>query len=329
MYKIPLADIKAKLAQSGKITAAELDQRMKDKINDLSGLISEEGAAHIIANELGVELFNTETAQLKIKEIYAGMRNVATVGKVVRKFEMREFSKGDKTGKVCSLVLGDETGTIRVVFWNEQVEHTQKINEGDVLQIKEAYVRENNENKEIHIGERSQISINPADVVVNTVRQKNSFERKTIAELQDGQEGVELIGTIVQVFDPRFFSVCSQCAKKVQEAESGHNCVDHGTVQPTISYVLNATLDDGSSTIRGVFWKNQANHLIGKSEADMAAYRENMAAFEHVKTDLLGEQVKVMGRVKRNQYFDRLEFNAQLVEKANPEEELARLEKQV
>ena len=157
MYKIPLADIKAKLAQSGKITAAELDQRMKDKINDLSGLISEEGAAHIIANELGVELFNTETAQLKIKEIYAGMRNVATVGKVVRKFEMREFSKGDKTGKVCSLVLGDETGTIRVVFWNEQVEHTQKINEGDVLQIKEAYVRENNENKEIHIGERSQI----------------------------------------------------------------------------------------------------------------------------------------------------------------------------
>ena len=166
-------------------------------------------------------------------------------------------------------------------------------------------------------------------MVVNTVRQKNSFERKTIAELQDGQEGVELIGTIVQVFDPRFFSVCSQCAKKVQEAESGHNCVDHGTVQPTISYVLNATLDDGSSTIRGVFWKNQANHLIGKSEADMAAYRENMAAFEHVKTDLLGEQVKVMGRVKRNQYFDRLEFNAQLVEKANPEEELARLEKQV
>ncbi|MDO8656485.1 MAG: replication factor A, partial [Nanoarchaeota archaeon] len=117
MYKIPLADIKAKLIQSGKITAPELDIKMKEKINELSGLITEEGAAHILANEFGIELFTTETAQLKIKEIYAGMRNIATVGKVMRKYEVREFAKEDRTGKVASLMIVDETGTIRVVFW--------------------------------------------------------------------------------------------------------------------------------------------------------------------------------------------------------------------
>ncbi len=328
MYKIPLADIKAKLIGSGKITAPELEIKMKEKINELSGLITEEGAAHILANEFGIELFTAETAQLKIKEIYAGMRNISTLGKVMRKYEVREFAKEDRTGKVASLMLGDETDSIRVVFWNNQVDEWEKLQENDVITIENAYVRENRENKEIHINDKSKIKMSLADITVGTFQSRAPFERKSIAQLQPGEEGVEVMATIVQVFDPRFFSICSQCGKKVQESEAGYNCVEHGTVQPTISYVLNATLDDGSSTIRGVFFRNQANHLLGKTEEEMALYRENMASFEHVKSDLLGEQFKVKGRVKQNEYFGRLEFNAQIVEKANPEEELKRLEKQ-
>jgi len=330
MYKIPLAEIKAKLDQSGKITPVDLELRIKEKINELSGLITEEGAAHIIANELGVELFTAQTSQLKIKELYAGMRNVSTFGRVLRKFELREFAKEDRTGKVASLMLGDETDTIRLVFWNDQVGEWEKINENEILLVEDVLVRENRANKEIHINDRSKIKINPPGMEVGEIKLRTSFtpfERKKIGELQDGQEGVEVLATIVQVFDPRFFSICSQCGKKIQESESGYNCVEHGQVQPTTSYVLNVTLDDGNGTIRGVFWKNQANHLIGKTEEEMALYRENMAAFESLKTDLLGEQFKLKGRVKKNEYFDRLEFMAQLVEKANPEEELARLEK--
>ncbi len=328
MYKIPLADIKAKLINSGKITPEELDLKMKEKINELSGLITEEGAAHILANELGIELFNTGTEQLKIKEIYAGMRNIAARGKVLRKYEVREFAKEDRTGKVASLMLGDETGTIRVVFWNAQVDEWEKLKENDVVVVENVYVRENRDNKEIHINDKSRIVLSSGDISVGIFPSRPPFERKSIAQLQPGEEGVEVMATIVQVFDPRFFSVCSQCGKKVMEAEGGYNCVDHGTIQPTVSYVVNATLDDGSSTIRGVFFRNQANHLIGKTEEEMAHYRENMASFEHVKTDLLGEQFKVKGRVKQNEYFGRLEFNAQIVEKADPEEELRRLEKQ-
>ena len=51
MYKVPIAEIKQKILSSGKLTLEELDQKLKAKINELSGLISEEGAAHIIANE--------------------------------------------------------------------------------------------------------------------------------------------------------------------------------------------------------------------------------------------------------------------------------------
>ncbi|MEK6969864.1 MAG: OB-fold nucleic acid binding domain-containing protein [Nanoarchaeota archaeon] len=327
MYKIPLPEIKEKIIASGKIDAEELEAKIRAKINDLSGLISEEGAAHIIANEFGIGLINLNKSKLKIKEIYAGMRNLSTVGKVVQKFDVREFSKGDRLGKVCSLVLGDETGTIRVVFWNDQVDLLKKVDKGDILQITEAYVRENNDKIEIHLGNSGEIKVNPPGEVINSVREGTSYERKKIEQLQNGEDGAEILGTIVQVFDPRFFQVCSSCNKRVVETEDGFHCNEHGQATPILSYVMNIVLDDGTGNIRGVLWKNQTNHLLEKTEAEMTTYKDNLAAFEEIKNDLLGEQFKFMGRVKRNEMFDRLEFNVQLVTKAKPEEEIARLEK--
>ncbi len=328
MYKIPLPDLKQKILGSNKITPRELEQKLKDKINELSGLISEEGAAHIIANELGIQVYNSTQDRLKVKEIYAGMRDISTAGKIIRKFEVREFQKGENTGKVASLLLGDETGTIRVVFWNNQVDEWQRFKEEDIILIRDAYVKENNANREIHIGDRTELSLNPEGIEIVSVRKSGvAYERTTIAALQDGQEGAEIIGTIIQVFDPRFFNSCSNCGKRMNEVEGVLHCAEHGTSRPNLAYVLNVILDDGTSTIRSVFWKNQTNHLVGKPETEFLQYRENIAAFEDVKTELLGEQLKVMGKVRRNELFDRLEFNVQLVEKANPEEELLRVEK--
>ena len=316
MFKVPLPELKEKIDATGKVSAEELDNQIKEKINELSGLISEEGAAHIIANELNVELVPKGGGKLKIKEIYAGMKNVSAVGKVVRKYDVREFAKGDGTGKVCSLILGDETGTIRVVFWNEQVEQLKDLKENDILQIEEAYVRENNNAREIHMGQRGTIDINPDGVTVGDVREKTEYERKNIAALQGGEMGVELLGTVVQVFDPRFFNVDKDSGKRVQEGG-------------VLSYVMNLVVDDGTGNIRTVFWKNQTNNLLSKKEEDMAAYHADPQLFESIKTDLLGEQFKLLGKVVKNDMFNRLEFSVQVVLKANAEEELAKLEEKV
>ena len=328
MYKVPLAEIKQKILDSGKTNKDELDQKLKAKINELSGLISEEGAAHIIANELGVEIVSTNSQKkLKIKEIYAGMRSVTTVGKVVRKFEVREFAKEDRSGKVCSVILGDETGTIRAVFWNDQVDLLKHVSEGDVLLLKEGYVKENNNGREVHLGREGSIEVNPEGEKISSVRESSSFERKKIDQLRDGDGSAEIVGTVVQVFDPRFFNVCSECSRKVTESMGTFSCATHGEVKPALSYVMNLILDDGSGNIRSVLWKNQTVHLLEKTEEQMAVYKENMSAFEEVKTDLLGEQLKLLGQVKKNEMFSRLEFNVQIVSRAKPEEELARLEK--
>lgn len=326
MYKIPLPDIKQKILASGKLSAEQLERKIKEKINELSGLISEEGAGHIIANELGVELVSLSSKRLKIKEVYAGMRNITAVGKVVRKFEAREFLKDNRSGKVCSLIFGDETGTIRVVFWNEQVDLLRKVSEGDILLVKDAYVKENNNNPEIHLGNQGSIAVNPEGESISIVHEGTSFQRKKIEELRDG-EGAEIVGTAVQIFDPRFFYVCPNCHKRVTEAQGVFQCAEHAEVKPVASYVMNLVLDDGTGTIRAVLWKNQTNNLLGKTEDDMVLYKDNAARFEEIKNELLGEQLKLLGQVKKNDMFSRLELSVQMVFRANPEEELALMEK--
>jgi hypothetical protein len=57
MISIPLKDIISKIAKQTDLGESEIQQKIKAKIEQLYGLVSEEGAAHIVANEYGIKLF--------------------------------------------------------------------------------------------------------------------------------------------------------------------------------------------------------------------------------------------------------------------------------
>jgi len=333
MLKIPLADIIAKIKDKTKISEEEINAKIEEKLKQLSGLISKEGAAHIVANEMGVKVFEQVSGRLQIKNILSGMRSVETVGKVIRKFEFREFQTETRSGKVASMVIGDETGTIRAVMWGEQAENIKRLNEGDIVKLVGGYVRENQGRKEVHLNDRSRLIINPKGEKIEHVADERTFEkatRKQIKALADGDENIEILGTIVQSFEPRFFEVCPECGKRAQQAGGKFVCPEHSFTNPDFSYVMNLVLDDGTETVRCVFFRNQAERLLGKTKDEMMKYKDKPEEFEAVKTELLGNQLKLIGRVNKNQMFDRLEFVSQLVfTNPDPEEEIKRLEENV
>jgi len=325
MFKIPLPELKEKIKLGSNLTELELNERIKQKINDLSGLVSEEGAAHIIANELGLNLAE-KAYRLKIKRIVPGMRDFEVLGKITAISEIKEFNKGEKNGKVGSFQISDESGSLRVVCWNDQTKHLSQLKENDIILVKGGYVKENNYNQiELHLSDRSELSINPEGEEIKEIKPKLSYQRKKIKDLLDGENGVEILGTIVQVFDPRFFNVCKECNKKVTEKEEGFYCNEHGQTEVDRSYVFNLILDDGSSTIRTVLWKNQTNTLLNKTEEQMLLFKDNPGFFDEIKTELLGEQFRIIGRISHNPMFDRLELTAQLVFKALAEEEMEKI----
>jgi len=326
MITIPLADIKSKIKEQKGLSDEDIKKRIKAKLEQLSGLISEEGAAHIIANELGVKLIPSGE-KISVKNILAGMRNVEVTGKVTRKFEVREFSKGERTGKVANLMVSDETGFIRVVFWNDQTKKFDEIKEGDIVKIQNGYVRENNGRKEIHLNDQAGITINPEGVVVKDV--KESVQRKKLSELKEGDDNVEVIATIVQVFDLRFFEIDSETGRRVIEKEGKFYLGEKEVTNPTYGYVLNIFLDDGTENIRTVLWKNQIQNLLGLSNEEILKFKSQPANFEPLKTELLGMIVKVVGRTNLNQAFDRLELVANLIYRdVDTEEEIKNLKKE-
>tara|TARA_Y100000310_G_C20701769_1_gene830625 strand:- start:4634 stop:5773 length:1140 start_codon:yes stop_codon:yes gene_type:complete len=326
MFKIPLEDVIAKIKEKAGISEEEINTKIKTKLDQLSGLISKEGAAHIIANELGVKVIEQVSGKLQIKNILPGMRSVETVGKVTQKFDIHEFQKEDRKGKLGSMVIGDETGTIRIVLWQEQADKLNSIKEGDIIKIKDGYSKDNQGKKEVHISEKGTLIINPPDETIGDIKLGTST-RKNIKDLRENDDDAEILGTIVQVFDIRFFEVCPECGKRARPKDDGFECITHNKVTPAYSYVLNVHIDDGTENIRIVCFRNQVEQLLNKTSDEILSYKESPDKFEEVKTELLGNQIKIIGRVSNNTMFNRLEFVcSQVFPSPDPSEEIKRLE---
>nr|MCK4929888.1 hypothetical protein [Nanoarchaeota archaeon] len=329
MINMPLPQIKERISQKTGLSDEEINQKIKAKLKQLPGLISEQGAAHIVANELGVKLFEIGE-KLQIKNILAGMRNVDVIGKVLQKYELREFQTEKRSGKVANMLIGDETGIIRVVMWNNQAELINQLNEGDVVKVRGGYVRDNNGRNEIHLSEMSKLIINPSGVEVDVKPYTPPVVvRKSLADIKEDDANVEILATIVQVFDINFFEVCPQCNKRIRLKDEGFACPTHGKVEPGYNYVLNLYLDDGSDNIRVVFWRQQAEQLLGMDKSQVMVFKDDPSKFEPIKTELLGNIVKVSGRANKNQTFDRIELIANKVEKnPDPDEEIKKLKEE-
>jgi replication factor A1 len=331
MIRMPLPEVRKKIVEKTGLEEADVDRRIDQKLSQLSGLISKEGAAHIVANELGVKLFENSG---KIKDIYPGMRNIDVNAKVMAVYEKREFNRSDGTqGKVGSAQIADDTGSIRLVGWGGQADIVAALAQGSVVGITSAYARENNRGyKELHLNDNAKLELNPDGVTVEAKELSSAgggnreYTRKDISALVETDSNVEIMGTIVQVFDIRFFEVCPDCSKRAKGADGNYECPSHGPVTPDYSYVLNIFLEDGTERIRIVLFRDLIEKITAKNKEALVQFKDHPELFEEVKTALLGEQFKMQGRIKKNTFFDRIEFVPNNILPADPEEELKRLE---
>lgn len=323
------------IKEKSSLSEEEIKTKIDSKLNQLSGLISKEGAAHIIANELGINLSSATPSaadsRKKIKELASSDRNIEVVGRVVQVYEVREFNSNGRAGKVGNFLLGDETGVTRIVLWNDKADLLKDLKQGVIVKIQNCYARSNNDRIELHLNDNSVIELNPAGEEIAAVSNANArpdATRKKITELDIEDQNAEILGTIVQIFDPRFFEVDPDTGKRIRPGSDNqfHNA-EGKEVTPDFSYVFNLFVDDGSDNIRVVCFRNQMQNVLNMSHEEVLKYREDPMAFEQKKHDLLGQMIKIQGRVVRNDMFDRLELISSRVF-LNPEakEEVERLE---
>lgn len=305
-----------RITKSAGLNKEEVIQKVEAKKAKLSGLISKEGAAQIIAAELGISF---EDEDLKIAELIGGLRKVNVIGKIMNIFPVREFEKNDRKGKVANFILADDSGSTRVVLWDtnhiELIEN-KSIKAGDVVEIRNGSTRDS----EIHLSSFGELK--KSDVVMDDVKNAPAVSEVGLDEARQGMS-VKSRGVVVQVFQPRFYSVCPTCNKKGIMGDDGvFKCAEHGTVEKVDKAILNFVLDDGSESMRVVMFSDQIKALVPeedlKDEAKATAFRD----------DLIGTEIYLSGRVNRNQLFNNLEIVANAVEKVDVEKLIEELDKE-
>lgn len=304
MIRIPLPDIIAKIREKSGLDEEEIKRKIEEKQAQLKGLISKEGAGYIVASELGIKLLEHSG---KIKDIYPGMRGIEVTGKIIQCFEPKEFVRVDGSkGTVQSFIIADETGSIRVVGWGLKPEHGLK--EGAVIKIVDAIAKESTlGRKEIHFNENTKFIINPEGVEVNA----KPIASKKIESLTELDDAVEIIGTIIQVSDLKFFEICPECGARLKDYGDSWVCDQHTTVTPDYSYLLSLNIDDGTGEIRVVLFRSLVEQLLEKDRQEIITYLGKPELFENEKTRLLGEQYRFIGRVKKNEIAGKKEFIVQ------------------
>lgn len=76
---------------------------------------------------------------MNIKELRNGMKKVNVVAKVTEKSDTREVQSRYKneTYQVADALVSDDTGTIKLTLWNEQID---QVNVDDTVKIENGYI---------------------------------------------------------------------------------------------------------------------------------------------------------------------------------------------
>lgn len=305
--------ILTKIAKISKLEKEEVERRIEAKRAKLSGFISKEGAAQIVAAELGIS-FDGE--KLKIEELLPGMRKVNIVGKVINIFSVRSFTtKKGEPGKVANLIVADDTSNVKVVLWDTH--HISMIERGEiakdsVIEILNGSMRDN----EVHLGSFSDLKI--SSFVFDNVMSEKIAREKTIIDFRIS-DSTMVRAFIVQAFEPRFFHVCPNCRKRAVSGAEGFLCEEHGKVIPEKRALMNLVLDDGTETIRSVVFSDALQSLGLNNLEDAEAVMTQI-------NSLLGKELMFFGNVRNNKFFNNMEFIIDEVKQINLDEIIGKLE---
>ncbi len=142
------------LNEKKELTFDTLLVMIKERIDELGGLIDEEAAAMLIAKELGIKLSSKEgdfqLSSLKIKDISPGYKNIFLEAYILKVTNIYKFKRDNEIRKYVRVLLGDDTGQIWMVLWDEKaIKAYKEYIPGDKVKIERGFCRRYKERIEL------------------------------------------------------------------------------------------------------------------------------------------------------------------------------------
>ena len=104
-----------------------------------------------------------QQTECKISALQSSMSSLDVSARIIEIGPIRGFERSDgSAGKVVSMIVGDETGEVRLTLWDHNTELTTRLNVGDAILIEDAYTKEGLNGKiELNLGRFGHIKIDP------------------------------------------------------------------------------------------------------------------------------------------------------------------------
>ncbi|PSP65896.1 replication factor A [Halobacteriales archaeon QH_8_67_27] len=208
------------------VSEEEFREAVEQKVEQMGGLADEETAAMLIAHELNEGEVDT------VADIEPGMEEVKFLAKVVSIGELRTFERDgeDEDGRVVNVEAADETGTVRLAFWDQQAEAITDgmLEAGQVLRIagrpKDGY-------------NGLEVSVDKAEPDEDAEIDVQLGEGSTVDALTMGQSDVNVTGLVLETESIRTF-----------DRDDGSE-----------GKVANFLLGDETGTVRVTMWDDRAD----------------------------------------------------------------------
>ncbi|MDO8647180.1 MAG: OB-fold nucleic acid binding domain-containing protein [Candidatus Diapherotrites archaeon] len=218
----------------------EIEELIKQKKEKFAGMLTDDGAAFMVAKELKVELALEKRISEKtsIALLEAGMSNVDLEARVVQAFQTKSFEKNSKKGKMLNLIIADENSEIRLTLWHDMAKkfEEQKIEKGARLALSNCRVAEFQGKKQLSL------DYNGSFAVLEEGKEKT----QKLEELKDGMQNIDVIGRIARVYPVKKF---------LKDNKEGK--------------ILNFELSDGKNSMRCTAWNELAEEAENMKQNEL------------------------------------------------------------
>lgn len=250
------------------VSFEEFEQAVNEKVEQMGGLADEETAAMLIAHELRDEEVTG------ISDIEPGMEEVKFLAKVTGVGELRTFERDDEDedGRVINVEAADETGSVRLAFWDEQANaiEDEGMDPGTVLRVK-GRPKEGYNGLEVSVTQAEEDPDAEVDVTIQ--------DTYRISDLSIGLSDVNLQGKLLATDSVRTF-----------DRDDGSE-----------GQVANLTLGDETGRIRITLWDERTEATeefsVGQSveiidgyvrerNGDLELHVGNRGAIEEIEDDI-------------------------------------------
>ncbi len=185
------------LAEKSQKPKEEIEKLIEEKKAQYAGLLTNEGAAYMVARDLNIDLELSELEHAKLKDLTEGMQKLQ-IEATIKEIRMpRTFKKENRIAERCSILLEDEGVVVPLVLWNKDIERFEKLKleRGDRIRISNCSVQKFNDALQLRLSYDGKIEL----------LQKGKRLITEIANLKPNMQDINIIARVVRLFEEREF----------------------------------------------------------------------------------------------------------------------------